>query len=109
MALCRPQLRPDGAGLTLHYDLGIAGVFKSITPESVEAGNAALWHAYDALRCQVLLLRGAESDLLSPATAQAMTQRGPRARLVEFAGVGHAPMLVQPDQVQAVRDFLLSP
>jgi pimeloyl-ACP methyl ester carboxylesterase len=36
-----------------------------------------------------------------------MTERGPRARLVEFPGVGHAPMLVQPDQVRAVREFLL--
>jgi pimeloyl-ACP methyl ester carboxylesterase len=59
--------------------------------------------------CPTLLLRGAESDLLSPATAQAMTQRGPRARLHEFAGVGHAPTLVAPDQVAVVRDFLLSP
>ena len=56
-----------------------------------------------------MLLRGAESDLLSPATAQAMTRRGPKARLVEFAGVGHAPMLVQPDQVRVVREFLLAP
>ena len=53
-------------------------------------------------------MRGAESDLLSRDTAQEMTQRGPRARLVEFAGVGHAPTLVQPEQVQVVRDFLLS-
>jgi pimeloyl-ACP methyl ester carboxylesterase len=38
-----------------------------------------------------------------------MTRRGPRARLHEFAGVGHAPMMVQPDQVQVVRQFLLGP
>jgi pimeloyl-ACP methyl ester carboxylesterase len=109
LALCRPQLKAEGSGFTLHYDLSIAEVFKTVTPESVAAGNAALWHAYEALRCQVLLLRGAESDLLSHAAAQAMTQRGPRAKLVEFEGVGHAPMLVQPDQVEAVSDFLLSP
>ena len=41
--------------------------------------------------------------------AQAMAARGPRARCVEFTGVGHAPTLVQPDQVAAVLDFLLSP
>ena len=72
------------------------------------AGEALLWHSYDALKCPTLVLRGADSDLLSRATADAMTQRGPRARLHEFAGVGHAPMLVQPDQVAVVRDFLLS-
>ena len=67
-----------------------------------------LWQTYDRIPCPTLLLRGAESDLLSAATAQAMTARGPRPRLVSFAGVGHAPTLVAPDQVQAVRDFLLS-
>ena len=38
-----------------------------------------------------------------------MGQRGPRARLVELPGVGHAPTLVQPEQVALVRDFLLAP
>jgi pimeloyl-ACP methyl ester carboxylesterase len=61
------------------------------------------------LKCPTLLLRGAQSDLLSASTAKSMTERGPRARLVEFAGVGHAPMLRQADQVQVVREFLLSP
>ncbi len=35
-----------------------------------------------------------------------MTQRGPKARLVEFEGVGHAPTFVKPDQVAAVTSFL---
>jgi pimeloyl-ACP methyl ester carboxylesterase len=56
-----------------------------------------------------LLLRGAESDLLSLATAEAMTKRGPKPRLQQFACVGHAPTLVQADQRAAVRDFLLGP
>ena len=42
-------------------------------------------------------------------TAQAMVQRGPKAMLREFAGIGHAPTLVDPEQVAAVREFLLSP
>ena len=67
---------------------------------------AAQW---DAVRCPVLLLRGAESDLLLRKTALEMTQRGPRAKLVEFAGTGHAPMLMNDEQVGAVRDFLLAP
>lgn len=107
LALTRPMLRPDGAGFKPHYDPAIATPFRLITPELAQAGEAALWQAYDSLRIPVLLLRGAQSDLLSPATAQAMTERGPRARLVEFANVGHAPMLVQPDQVAVLTDFLL--
>lgn len=109
LALTRPQLVPDGTGFKPHYDPAIAVPFRAITPEIAAAGEAALWAAYDSLKIPTLLLRGAQSDLLSAATAQAMTQRGPKARLVEFQGVGHAPMLVQPDQREAVRSFLLSP
>ena len=109
LALTRPQLKPDGTGFKPHYDPAIAVPFKLITPELAQIGQAALWQAYDQIRCPTLLLRGQHSDLLSPATAQAMTERGPRARLHQVAGVGHAPTLVQPDQVRAVREFLLSP
>ena len=109
LALSAPQVVPDGAGFKPHYDPGIAAPFHAATPEFIKAGEALLWQAFDQLRLPTLLLRGADSDLLSHDTAQAMTARGPRARLVEFAGVGHAPMLVQPDQVDAVREFLLAP
>jgi pimeloyl-ACP methyl ester carboxylesterase len=56
----------------------------------------------------VLLLRGQDSDLLDSETAHDMTQRGPKARLIQFPGVGHAPTLIAPDQVAAVHDFLLA-
>ena len=114
LALSRPMLKQvsgaDGRPAWVpHYDPAIALPFKAVTPESAAAGEAMLWYSYDALRCPTLLLRGAESDLLTRETAQAMTQRGPRAELHEFAGVGHAPTLVQPDQVARVREFLLRP
>jgi pimeloyl-ACP methyl ester carboxylesterase len=109
LALTEPQLKADGAMLTLRSDPAIALPFKAVTPELAAAGEAMLWQAYDSLKCRTLVLRGAESDLLSAATAKAMTERGPRARLIEFAGVGHAPMLQHADQVDAVRDFLLAP
>lgn len=109
LALTEPQLRRDGDWLVPRSDPAIAVPFKALKPEQAAAGEALMWQSYDRLTCPTLLLRGAESDLLSSATAQAMTARGPRARLVEFAGVGHAPMLAQPDQVQAVRGFLLAP
>jgi pimeloyl-ACP methyl ester carboxylesterase len=110
LALTRPQLKPaPGGGVMSRYDPGIAVPIRATTPELAAFGQQLLWQAYDAIRCPTLLLRGAESDLLSPATAQAMTQRGPRARLVELAGVGHAPTLVAPDQVEVVRNFLLDP
>jgi pimeloyl-ACP methyl ester carboxylesterase len=109
MALTRPMLRRDGERFKLHYDPAIAVPLRAITPEAAAVGQAALWAAYDAIRCPTLLLRGADSDILSVATAKAMTERGPKARLREFAGVGHAPTLVAPDQVDVVREFLLTP
>ena len=109
LALTRPQLVADGDGFKSHYDPAIAVPFKAITPELAAAGEAALWHAYDALKIPTLVVRGAESDLLSRATADAMAQRGPRARVREIAGVGHAPTLVHADQIELVRAFLASP
>jgi pimeloyl-ACP methyl ester carboxylesterase len=106
LALSLPQLKPDGDGFTLRRDPAIAVPFRAVTPEAAAAGEAMLWHAYDAIRCPTLLLRGADSDLLSRETALAMTQRGPRALLHEFAGVGHAPMLGAADQIDVVREFL---
>ncbi len=109
LALTRPMLRPTNeGGWRLHYDPAIAIPFQTSTPESATAFEASLWAAYDAVRCPTLLLRGADSDLLSAGRAQEMTQRGPRARLHTFAGVGHAPTLVADDQVQQVREFLLA-
>ena len=109
LALTRPMLRPaDEGGWRLHYDPAIAIPFQTSTPESAAAFEASLWAAYDAVTCPTLLLRGAESDLLSPAHAQEMTRRGPRAQLHTYAGVGHAPTLIADDQVQRVREFLLA-
>ena len=109
LALSQHMVTPlvaDAPALTLHYDPALAVPFRSVTQESAAAGEAALWHLYEQITAQTLLLRGAQSDLLSPETAQAMTQRGPKARLVEFAGVGHAPTLIADDQRTTVLDFL---
>lgn len=110
LALSRPMLRPGlgGQGFVLHYDPAIAIPFKAINEESAAAGQVAVWQMYDGLKAETLLLRGADSDLLDAESAQEMTQRGPKARLVEFAGVGHAPTLVAADQVAAVEGFLLA-
>ena len=108
--LSRAMVKPldDGSGaLTLHYDPAIAVPIRSLTAESAAQGEAVMWQLYDAIHADTLLLRGAQSDLLSSETAQAMVDRGPHARLVTFAGIGHAPTLVTTDQVDCVVDFLL--
>lgn len=109
LALTAPQLAPDGDGFKPHYDPAIAVPFRAITPEMATAGEAMLWQSWERIRCPVLLLRGAESDLLSADTAQQMTRRGPPTQVHQFPGVGHAPTLVQPEQTKLVREFLLAP
>ena len=113
LALSQPMLKPvpspqGGTAFALHYDPAIALPFGSTTEQQAKEGEALLWQAYEAISAQTLLIRGAQSDLLSVATAQQMTQRGPQAQLVEFAGVGHAPTLIAPDQVDAVANFVLA-
>ena len=110
LALSRHMVKPvsDGSdSLTLHYDPAIVLPFGAITQESAAQGEALLWQLYDQIKATTLLLRGAQSDLLTRETAQAMVARGPKARLLEFEGVGHAPTLVAQAQVQAVASFLL--
>jgi pimeloyl-ACP methyl ester carboxylesterase len=97
--------RPDGQWAR-HYDIALAQPFAALTPERAAHDQAALWQAFDAIRCPTLLVRGAQSDLLSRASAEEMTRRGPRPELVEIAGVGHAPTFVQPDQIALARRFL---
>jgi pimeloyl-ACP methyl ester carboxylesterase len=100
-------IRPDGAGgWRLHYDPRIGEAFAALTPEAAAAGEAATWTLYDRITAPTLLMRGSESDLLSRATADEMGRRGPRARLAEIPGVGHAPMLMDEMQIDLVRRFL---
>ena len=109
LALSTPMFKPlPQGGWTLHYDPALATPVHALTPEAAQHGEALLWQLYDHITAPTLLLRGAESDLLTPEVAQAMQQRGPCAQRLDLPGVGHAPTLVADDQVAAVASFLLS-
>lgn len=95
--------RKQDGSYGLNYDPKIAEPFQKIANEDLD-----LWPYWEKITCPVLVLRGAQSDILRRQDAEAMTQRGPRAKLVEFAGIGHAPALIEPDQIGVVRDFLLA-
>jgi pimeloyl-ACP methyl ester carboxylesterase len=110
LALSQAMVRPlPEGGFTLHYDPAIAVPFRTLDATAAAAGQAALWQLYDGIRARTLLLRGAQSDLLARDTALEMTRRGPRPRLVEFEGVGHAPTLIADKQLEVVTAFLLDP
>jgi pimeloyl-ACP methyl ester carboxylesterase len=90
---------PDGR-ITPHYDPKIVVQF-SDNPE-----DYAQWPYWDKLECEILCLRGEISDLLLASDADEMTRRGPTCKLVTIKGVGHAPALNVPEQINLVADFL---
>lgn len=92
--------RNDDGSWRAAYDPRIAEAFSADK-------DLELWGLYDAVRCPTLVLRGERSDLLTRETAGEMTRRGPRAKVVEIRGVGHAPTLLHADQIAIVRDFFL--
>jgi len=94
--------RLDNGEYEFAYDPGIAETFKSAL------ADVDLWPVWDAIQCPVLVLRGARSDVLTAADANTMTQRGPRAERVEFAGVGHAPGLMNAEQIDVIKNWLLA-
>ena len=99
--LCRLSV---AGRIVFDYDPRIAEPFR--LPRG-DAGSD-LWAAFDALAgLPVLSLRGAVSDVLSPATQAAMQARLPQTRVVQVPGVGHAPSLDEPVAVAAI-DALLA-
>src|SRR6202007_1750313 len=105
--LTESVVRQDGSQWVFRYDPGIAQNLADTSAQTNALAEVKLWELYDAVRAPVLLIRGAQSDLLSPAPAAEMARRGPRAQVVEVPGVGHAPMFFDSDQIAIVRRFLL--
>jgi pimeloyl-ACP methyl ester carboxylesterase len=95
------SLRRDDGAWHLHYDPRIALPMKAI-----ELADVDLWAVWEQIKEPVLVLRGAESDLLPAEVAVEMTRRGPRAGLIEFAGCGHAPALLSEEQIRPVVEWL---
>ncbi|OGA99413.1 MAG: hydrolase [Burkholderiales bacterium RIFCSPHIGHO2_12_FULL_69_20] len=89
---------PDGR-VTPHYDPAMVRQFIA------HPNDYHQWEAWDALTIPVLVLRGADSDLLLPDVAEAMRNRGPRAVVVTMPGCGHAPALNTPAQFALVERF----
>jgi pimeloyl-ACP methyl ester carboxylesterase len=103
-----PLLRErDDGGWEFRYDPRIAAPFASATPESNEAGEAALWRLLAAISGPVLVVRGAQSDLLSRETVARMIERGQAVSSVEIEGVGHAPAFLDERQIAIARRFFV--
>ena len=102
--LTLPLIRQNAdGGWDFRYDPGIGDAFRAAPIIDVD-----LLPYWNAIACPVLVTRGAESDLLLKSTFEAMCKKS-NVRGIEFAHVGHAPMLQHADQIDAVKDFLIAP
>jgi pimeloyl-ACP methyl ester carboxylesterase len=90
-----------GGGYRLAYDPAIGTALRAFPFADVD-----LWSVWDKVACPVLIVRGRLSDLLTAEIAAEMVRRKPDATLVEFADCGHAPALIDPAQIAAIRNWL---
>ena len=100
-----PLLREVDGTWRFHYDPRIAQPFAAVTSEQNAAGEAFLWRTFEAIRGPVLVVRGAESDLLSRDTVVKMVAAGRNVSSVEIEGVGHAPAFLDPQQIDIAQRF----
>lgn len=92
--------RTDDGRITVHYDPRIAEPLKG------QGSDVDIWSLYDGIEASTLVLRGATSDVLAADTAEAMTKRGPKPRLVTLDRYGHAPTLTTAQEIELLREFL---
>lgn len=99
--LAETSMRRTAQGkVTPHYDPAMVRQFV------VHPRDYDLWEEWDRITAPTLALRGEVSDLLLADVAAEMARRGPRARVVTIPGVGHAPALNVPDQLDLIDEFL---
>ncbi|QWD61573.1 alpha/beta fold hydrolase [Polynucleobacter sp. MWH-UH25E] len=89
----------------MHYDPNIAVPFASVNPIMAKAGEVAMWHAFKQIHIPMLIVRGADSDLLSAATVAEMCKVNTYARSIEIPNVGHAPAFIKPEQIALAKEF----
>lgn len=91
-------------GYRLNFDPTIVNNFRRYWPLT----TLTLWRYWEKIQCPVLILRGKDSDFLTPQLAAKMLRRLPTADIVEFEGVGHVPSLNSPEQLDVVLEWLNS-
>lgn len=100
-----PHIKLQGNDWGLHYDPQINAPIMASNPLQALAAEQALWKSFDAISIPTLIVRGAESDLLSRATVAKMCARNAQARSIEIPQAGHAPAFILPNHLQIAREF----
>lgn len=88
-------------GLHLHYDPAIASNVRLGSNQDIDL--MPLWLS---IECPQMLIHGTSSDLLTQVIVDTMLEKKPDLELLQLEGLGHAPPLMTPPEVQAISEFL---
>ena len=103
LAAAHRAFKEDKGRLLPTYDVKLAKTMEGV---DFERPLPPLWKEFDALRnIPVMVIRGANSDVLTAATVEAMRAHNPALETLEVADQGHAPLLAEPDQIARIADF----
>ena len=103
IASARRAFRQENGALVPTYDVKLATTLEGV---DFEKPFPPLWQQFDALgHCPMMVIRGANSDILSPATVEAMRARRATLETIEVPDQGHTPLLAEADVIARISDF----
>lgn len=104
IAWARRSFREQDGALVPDYDIALAKGFESFDPAKPLPD---MWPQFEALGAvPVMVIRGANSDLLSAATVEDMRQRHAGLEVLVVPDQGHAPLLAEADVIARIADFV---